>query len=88
MASCSPIKFIDVTTEVLMILNQKAEKFGYKITDYKGSATIHTPVTISFDYEYTPETCELVIQITDKPFFVGCGMIAEVLTKQIDACRA
>jgi hypothetical protein len=87
MAACTPLQFTEVTQQVLANLNEKAQKFGYQITDYKGSATITTPITLSFDYDYNPETQALTIAITDKPFFVGCGIIADVLTKQIDSCR-
>jgi len=83
MASCEVQTFSGITEEHFACLLQKAQSAGINICGNSGTAT-GSGITIAWNYD--PGAQKLTIQCTDKPVFLGCGVITSQIRDLVNNC--
>jgi len=83
MASCNVQTFSGITLEHFACLIQRAQSSGINIFGYSGTAS-RSGITIAWDYD--PAGQRLTVQCTDKPGFLGCGVITSQIRDLINNC--
>jgi hypothetical protein len=72
MVSCDAQTFSGITHEHFACILHTAQSSGINISGNSGTAS-RSGITLAWDYD--PAAKELTVQCTDKPVFVGCGVI-------------
>ena len=85
MASCDAQTFSGITQEHFACLLQKAQSSGIDISGDSGTAT-RSGITIEWNYD--PVVQSLTVRCTDKPLFVGCGVITSQIRELVNNCTA
>lgn len=85
MAGCDIQTFSGITLAHFASLLHKAQSTGISISGKSGSAS-RDGITITWNYD--PSAQVLTIQCTDKPVFLGCGVITSQIRDLIDNCTA
>lgn len=83
MAGCDVQTFSGINQEHFTCLLQKAQSAGINISGNSGSAS-GSGITIEWNYD--PAAQVLTIQCTDKPIFLGCGVITSQIRDLVNNC--
>jgi hypothetical protein len=85
MASCDVQTFSGITHDHFACLLQKAQSSGINISGNSGIAS-GSGITIAWNYD--PDAQRLTVQCTDKPVFVGSGVILSQIRELVHNCTA
>jgi hypothetical protein len=77
--------FSGITQEHFAWLVRKAQSAGINIFGNSGTVS-RSGITIAWDYD--PSAQKLMVQCTDKPGFVGCGVILSQIRELVNNCTA
>ena len=83
MAGCELQTFSGITQAHFACLLQKAQSSGINITGNSGAAS-GSGITVEWNYD--PASQVLTIQCTDKPVFLGCGVITSQIRDLVNNC--
>jgi len=84
MAGCDAQTFSGVTQVQFTCLAQKAQSsFGITISTNSGTQS-KDRVTVTWNFDPNAQT--LIIQCSDKPFFLSCDTIQSQLQSAVDSC--
>ena len=81
--SCPEIVFQGIDQTLYTRLLSQATSSGVSFDGDKASMS-----GVEFDWTYDPQSNNLHITCTKKPFFIGCGTIQEKLTQLIQESRS
>ncbi|MBV8673042.1 MAG: hypothetical protein JOZ33_06385 [Acidobacteriaceae bacterium] len=85
MAGCETQIFSGITQAHFACLLQTAQSRGINISGNNGTAT-GSGITITWTYD--PAAQKLTIQCTDKPMFLGCGVISSQIRDLVNNCTS
>ena len=85
MASSNVHTFSGITQSHFACLLQKAQSSGINISGNSGTAS-GSGITIAWNYD--PAAERLTVQCTDKPVFVGYGVILSQIRELVNNCNA
>ncbi len=83
--SCPQQTFSGVSQSQFSCIKEAVkDKTGIVITTDVGSAT---QSGFSVHWNFNPETQVLLIQVTDKPFFIPCSTINSTISGVVNGCK-
>ena len=85
MAGCDVQTFSGISQEHFARLLLKAQSSGINISGNSGTAS---GSGITIDWDYDPPAGRLTVKCTDKPIFVGCGVILSQIRDLVSNCNA
>jgi len=85
MAGCDVQTFIGFTPQHFACLLQRAQSSGLNISGTSGTAS-RGGITIAWSYDASAQV--LSVQCTEKPAFLGCGLITAQISDLVNNCMA
>jgi len=85
MESCDVQTFSGISASHFTCLMRKAQSSGIHISGNSGTAS-GSGITIAWQYD--PAAERLTVQCTDKPVFVGYGVILSQIRELVNNCTA
>jgi hypothetical protein len=82
--ACSAVTYTGVTAAVFDCLKQKLTAAGIMVPAENNGVIAGEGVKGTFSWD--PAAATLIIQVTDKPFFLPCGTINDQIHKAVQGC--
>ena len=84
MAGCEAQTFNGVTVQQFACITQKAQEESGLVLSGNGGEASAQGVTIKWNFD--PVSQVLIIECTEKPFLVPCGIICSTIRNFVESC--